>query len=231
MREHLAAGDRENSLRHPREALVHYELALQTDPRNYAGLWKASGDAIDLGEAETDAPKREALYAKAMDYARRAVAITPDGAEGHFNLARALGRMALSLGPRDRVKYGTEVRAEALRTLELDPRHPGAMHVMGVWNAEVMRLNGITRLFAKTLLGGQILGKASWAEAAQYMEQSVTIDPDRAVHRLDLARVYRDTGRRSEARAAYEAAAKAPFVDANDEMYKRAAADELRALK
>ena len=27
----------------------------------------------------------------------------------------------------------------------LDPNHPGALHVLGVWNAEVMRLSGIER--------------------------------------------------------------------------------------
>ena len=120
---------------------------------------------------------------------------------------------------------------EALRALELNPKHPGAMHIMGVWNAEIMRLSGVTRLVARTLLGGAIFSEASWNSAVKYIDQSVAIDPDRTVHHLDQARIYRDVGRKADARAAYETAIKCPLVESNDEMYKKAAAAELRELK
>ena len=49
------------------------------------------------------------------------------------------------MGTRDQIKYAGEVREQALEALKFNPKHPGALHVMGVWNAEVMRLNGISR--------------------------------------------------------------------------------------
>ena len=226
----IESGDRENAARHPALALPFYERAVETDPRNYVALWKASRELVDLGEVERVSDKRASLYARAVDYARRAVAVNPNDAEGHFHLARGIGRTALSVGPRERVKYGIDVRTEALRALELAPRHPGALHVMGVWNAEIMRLNGFTRMLAKTFLGGKIFDTASWAEATRYMELSVTVEPERLVHRLDLARVYRDTGRKADARAAYAAAISLPLTDANDDAYKRDAERELAAL-
>ena len=229
--EEIAAGDKATVARQPAQALLHYEAALQLDPRNYEALWNASRASVDLGEGETDAKKREALYAKGTMYARKSVDVNADGAEGNFAMARALGRTALTVGPRERVKFGTEVRMRALKALSADPRHAGALHVMGAWNAEIMRLNSFTRLFAKTFLGGQVFSSASWAEAEKFLTASIAVDPTRAVHRLDLARVYRDTNRPTEARAAYEAAIKCQLVDANDEMYKKQAADELRALK
>ena len=61
---------------------------------------------------------------------------------------------------------------------------------MGMWNAEVMRLNGFTRMMAKNFLGGKVFGQASWPEAKRYMEESVANEPDRIVHRVDLAGVY-----------------------------------------
>ncbi len=76
---------------------------------------------------------------------------------------------------------------------------------MGVWNAEVMRLNGFSRMVAKTFLGGKIFGTASWAEAIRYMEASVAVEPTRLVHLLDLARVYRDAGRKQDALATFSA--------------------------
>ena len=123
------------------------------------------------------------------------------------------------------------VTPKALKALELHPKHPGALHVLGVWNAEVMRLNGFSRAIAKTFLGGQVLGSASWDSAIRYMEGSVAADPNRLVHYLDLARVYRDAGRRNEARVAFEAALRAPLQDANDDQYRKSAEEELAKLR
>jgi tetratricopeptide (TPR) repeat protein len=219
-RDQIALGDRAMNARLPRVALEHYELALQPEPRNYEALWKASSAAVDLGEAEKDDKKRDALNTEATDFARRSVEANPN----------AVGRTALSVGVRDRIKYGTEVRTQALRAIALNPKHAGALHVMGVWNAEIMRLNSMSRLLAKTVLGGQVLGTASWNDAVSYIEQSVAADPARTVHHLDQARIYRDVGRKADARAAYVATLKCPLIDANDEIYQRAAAAELKAL-
>lgn len=229
--ERVAAGDRETLARRPAAALAHYEAALAADPRHVGALWRASRDLVDLGEVERDARARRARYERAVEYARRAVAIAPGDPETHFHLARSLGVYTLDRSPRERVKTAGDVRAHALRALELAPRHPGALHVMGVWNAEVMRLPGVARAFSRAFLGGKVFDTASWAEAVRYMEASVAVEPDRLVHRLDLARVYRDAGRTADARAAFEAALRCPLQDANDDLHRATAERELRALK
>lgn len=227
----VAQGDRESVARRTAAALALYERAVQADPRHYAALWKAAQEAVDLGEFERDGARRSDLYARATAYARRAVALGTGDAEGYFHLARALGRTALALGPRERVKYAVDVRDQALAALKLMPRHAGALHVLGVWNAEVMRLNGFARAVAKTFMGGQVFNTASWSEAVRYLEQAVAIEPNRLVHHLDLARIYRDVGRKADARTAYAAALRAPIFDANDPVYRQSAEDELRALR
>ncbi|WP_306520921.1 hypothetical protein [Gemmatimonas sp.] len=206
-------------------------VAKSAEPSTYAELWQAAALAVDQGEFEKNEAVRSALYAKATSYARRAVALNAMDAEGHFHLSRALGRTALALGPRERVKYGIEVRDEALAALKLAPRHPGALHVLGVWNAEIMRLSGISRAVAKAFLGGQVFGTASWSEAVRYLELAVEIEPTRLVHRLDVARIYRDTNRTNDARAAYRAAIASPASDPNDAVYRQQAVDELRKLR
>ena len=227
----LSAGDRESIARRPSAALGNYERAVKAEPTSYVALWKASREAVDLGEFEKNADTRTSLYTRATDYARRAVATNTNDAEGHFHLSRAIGRTALAASPRDRVKFALDVRDEALKALQLQPKHPGALHVLGVWNAEVMRLNGFTRAIAKTFLGGQVLGSASWAEAIRYMELAVAVEPNRLVHYLDLARVYRDAGRLNEARTAFQAALRAPLQDANDDRYRMSADEELAKLR
>lgn len=227
---HTALGDKEYVALDAPAALAHYEAAITADPRNYGALWKASRTLVDIGSYENDAEKRSLMYGKAEAYARRAVEANAADAEGHFHLARALGKNALTQGTRTRVKYATDVREHALECLKLSPKHAGCLHVMGVWNAEVMRLNGFSRMLARNLLGGRVFGSASWAEAQRYMEESVAVEPDRIVHRVDLAEIYRDVGNKAKARAEFEMALKLPATDYNDRRYKAQADRGLRAL-
>jgi len=230
---HIAEGDSAYAALEPATALEHYEAAISADSTNYEALWKASREAVDLGEFEPDKDKRKEYFAQGERFARRAVAADSTNAEGHFALARALGRVALTLGAHDRVKYGKEVRAQALEALEYDSLHAGALHVMGRWNAEIMRLSGFSRFFAKTFLGGGIFDRASWDSAVYYMEKSVAADPKRIVHKLDLAEIYRDRnqpGDREKAREEFQAVIDGPITEYNDKFYKKQAAKELAKL-
>lgn len=225
---HVALGDKEYAAMNASAALKHYEAAIAEDPKNYEALWKASRSAVDLGSYERNDEMRGLDFRNAELYARRAVDANPGDAEGHFNLARALGKNALTQGPRARIKYANDVRSHALECLKINPKQAGCLHVMGMWNAEVMRLNGFTRMMARNFLGGKVFGSASWAEAKRYMEESVANEPDRIVHHLDLAGVYRDMGDKAKARAEYEAVMKLPNADYNDRRYKGEADAELR---
>jgi tetratricopeptide (TPR) repeat protein len=227
--DHVALGDKEYVAMNATAALQHYEEALKLDPKNYEALWKASRSAVDLGSYENNDKKREDDFKSAELYARRAVEANPGDAEGHFNLARSLGKNALTQSPRARIKYASDVRAHALECLKIDPKHAGCLHVMGMWNAEVMRLSGFTRMVAKNFLGGKIFDSANWADAKRYMEESVANDPNRIVHHLDLAGVYRDMGDKAKARAEWQAVMKLPNTDYNDRHFKAEADAGLRA--
>lgn len=228
--DHIARGNREYAAMNAPASLASYEMAIAADPGSYEALWKASRSAIDVGSYLPDASRRSAMYASAEQYARKAVSLRKLEAEGHFSLARALGKTALALNPRGRVKYGTEVRAQALECLKIDPKHAGCMHVMGMWNAEVMRLNAITRMIARNILGGRVLGSASWKNAVMYMEQAVASEPDRIVHRVDMGEVYRDVGDRVRARSELETAIRLPETDVSDRHYKEQARSALKSL-
>lgn len=202
-----------------------------TDTNSYEWLVQAAHHAVDSGEFNPNEAKRKILYKNAEQYARRAVAANPKDAEGHFQLARAIGRNALTMGTRDRIKYAGEVREQALLALNANPKHAGALHVMGMWNAEVMRLNGVSRMVAKTFLGGKVFGEANWDNAIRYLEEAVAAEPNRITHKLDLAGVYADRGQKAKAIELYEWIEKAPVVDFNDARYKELAAQRLRQLR
>jgi tetratricopeptide (TPR) repeat protein len=228
--EHVAMGDRDHTAMRAPSALHHYQEAIGLEPRSYEALWKAAREAVDVGEYAPRA-EQDSLYALAEQYARRAVEANPGDAEGHFNLARALGRKALSLGKRDQVKYAGDVRTHALEALRLAPKHAGALHVMGMWNYNVMRLSGMARFMAKTFLGGKVFDSANWPDAVRYMEESVAADPGRLVHHLDLARVYAARGDKARAREQYELTVRGPRTEYNDAHYQAEAAAELRDVQ
>lgn len=229
--DHVVIGDRDHAALNSANALKHYEAALLVDSMHFDALVKAARESVDLGQFNANDAERTALYKRAEQYARRAVAAKPTEAEGHFELARAIGKNALTMGTKDRVKFAGVVHDEAMAALKIDPRHPGALHVMGVWNAEIMRLSGFSRFMAKNLLGGKTFGQASWDNALKYMEQAVAVDPNRITHRLDLAEIYADRDMKPKAREQLEWIAKAPITDFNDKHLKEQAAAKLATIR
>ena len=231
--EHIAAGDKATVALNATEALADYKAAITADSTNEEAYWKASRELVDLGEYEPDKDKQKEYYGEAETLAKRAVELKPNDPEAHFSVARAVGRVALSVGKKARVRYAKEVRTEALETLRLDSTHAGAAHVMGRWNAEIMRLSGFSRFMAKNFLGGDVFGTASWAEAVRYMELAVKLDPNRITHHLDLAEVYRDRdkpGDIEKAKEQFQMVIDGPITDYNDHHYKQEAQEELAKL-
>ncbi|HEX5436242.1 MAG TPA: hypothetical protein VFW98_03730 [Gemmatimonadaceae bacterium] len=219
------------ALKPPAEALAHFQAALARDSTNYQALCLATRATVAEAEYEPDKDKQKDLYAQAEHYARQAVAVRPDDAEGHFYLAFALGRVALTKGKKDRVKYGKEVYQQAQQALKIKPDHPGALHVMGMWNAQVMSLSGFSRFMAKTFLGGGILGKASWDNAVHDMERAVQVDPKRLVHHLDLGTVYLETKQPEKARQQFKLVVNGTPTEYNDRHYKEEAQKALDEMK
>jgi tetratricopeptide (TPR) repeat protein len=186
-----------------RTGLAHYEAALALDSTDYAANWRAAMALLDEGELIPDSlagAERDTIFARAERLAKRAVAADSMQPEGHFAVAATVGRASLGLGKKERIRRAKVIRTETLRTIELDPKYDGAYHVLGRWNAEIMRLSGLSRFFAKSFLGAGIFGQASWEEAIANLQKAVELDPARIYHRLELARIYADRKRYQEAR-------------------------------
>jgi len=204
-------------------ALAHYEAALDLDSTDYAANWRAALVLLDMGEQIPDdrkSPERDSLYARAEVLARRAVAADSTDAEGHFALAAAVGRASLTKGKKERIRRAPVIRDEARKAIALDPRHDGAYHILGRWNAEIMRLSGFSRFFAKSFLGAGIFKEASWDSATADLEKAVELDPGRIYHRLELAEVYVDRKRYDDARRELAALDSLPFRELRDSAYK-----------
>ncbi len=232
--EHMALGIQANIERDPKTALGHFETAIALEPTNYEANWRAAQALVDLGKLTPDSVKsaeRDSLYARAEGIARVAVEADPDGPDGHYILSAAIGRASLTKSKKERVRRAAVIRSEALRAIELDPNQDKAYHVMGRWHAEIMRLSGLTRFFAKTFLGAAIFNEASWQGAIDNMEKAVALAPENIYHHLDLAEIYIDRDRYSDARKQLEQVESLPVVDVQDPDHKETARILLKLIE
>src|SRR6266550_3812323 len=224
--EHLVLGDSAHAALAPAQALQHYRAALAADSTNYAALWKAGRELVDIAkqvEGKDDSSKhlRDSLYSAARAY----------GADGHFTVGQALGRLSRTKGGKERVRFAKIIYDEGMKAIELDSTNDGAYHLVGAWHAEVKRLSGFQKFFAKALFGGGFLDKGNWADAQRYLERAVALKPQNIFHRLDLAEVYVDLGKYSKAREQLTTIATLPIADVLDHEYQKEAAQLLDDIK
>src|SRR5213593_4120916 len=234
--DHIALGDSAHAALAPQQALGHYRAALARDATNYAALWKAGREAVDIAkqiEGKDDSSKqvRDSLYVMARAYGEAAVRVNPTGADGHFTVAQALGRLSRTKGGKERVRFAKLIYDEGMKAIELDSTHDGAHHLIGAWHAEVKRLSGFQKFFAKALFGGGFLDKGNWEDAQKYLARAVALKPQNIFHRLELAEVYVDVGKYSKAREQLSALATLPIADVLDHTYQHNAAQLLEDIK
>lgn len=232
--EHIALGDSAHEALEPAEALEHYRSAHLADPQNYEAIWKFARSQIDVAKLLVEGSNRErrdSLYGVAVAMAGGAIYVDSLDAEGHAVLASAVGRLSRTKSGRERVRYGREIYDEAARAIELNPDHDGAHHVIGAWHAEVRRLSGITRFFAKTFMGGGFMDKASRDSAVAHLVRATEIKPDYVFHHLELAEVLIDVERYAEARQQLQIVMELPVTDVSDPRHKETATGLLEEIQ
>lgn len=171
----MAAGDSTFHTFDNSAAREHYARAVAIDSTSYDALWKLSRAYTDCAAA-APRDKQDALSAESERLARKCVALYPDSAQAHFTLALALGRMANLAGGKRRIALSKEIKHEADSTLALNPKHFGAMHILGRWHYGIASLSWLERSVAKVIYGGIPQG-ASMERARTYFEQAIALDP------------------------------------------------------
>ena len=225
----MRRGDAAMERLEPQAALDAYQAAVAADPSSYEALWKSGRTLIDVGELEKRGASQKDKYNKALKYAERAIRVNPQGADGHFLRAYALGRVALFEGGKTKIRLSKEVKAEALRAIDLNPLHDGAYHIMGSWNYNLSDLNFVEKALANTLLGG-VPKDASYENAAHYFELAIQANPAHLHHHLEYARTLLKLDRKEDARTALRKAVGLPPTDLDDPLHKQQARELMEEL-
>lgn len=228
--EWVGEGDQHYAAARLPEARAAYQAALQESPGHFATLCRLSRTESELGELQKGDVQR-ATRAAAVDHARQAVKAAPDSAGGHVWLAVALGRQALSEGPKARLALSKEIKSEVDRALKLDENVGRAWHVLAVWNVKIAGLNAMERMAANAVLGGVPKG-ASFENAEKAFRRAIELEPAYVNHHLEYARLLKDRGRRAEAKQELEKALSLPPTSgALDARYQAEARELLAKLK
>ena len=220
----------------PAPALAEARILLAANAADYGALWRAARSQVDIakkiqGEHDYTRAVRDSVFAVAEQFARRAVAADSLDAEGHFVLALALGELSRTRGGTERISFARVIYDQTALALASNPAHDGAHHILGAWHAEIMRLSGVTRFFAKTLLGAGFMSRAAWDSAAVHLERSVALEPDYIHHRLELGEIYVDMERWADAAAQLEAIPSLPTKDVLDTRHRATAAALLERVR
>lgn len=180
------------------KALEIYNRILELDSLHFRALWRSSFLYSRIGYRQEEKDQKIEYYNRALERAELALQVDDNHSQSNFVMAVALGRKALVSKARKRVAASREIKRYGERAIRLDSTNAGAWHVLGRWHHEVSNLGFFERLAANTLYGGIPKG-ASEEKAADYIEKAIELKPDIILYYYDLARVYKDMGKKDRA--------------------------------
>lgn len=186
------------------------EAVLVEFPHNFEARWRAVRGEVVMGLLTPDRETRNAWFRRAAEEGDSALALRPDDPDAMDWALAAWGNLALQTGPRESARAGRRVWDLSHRILEERPDDAMAHHALGVLHNEIVTMNGFARFWAKVLVGGGWVGKASWEEARIHLGRAVELAPDDVLYRSRYAEVLDLLERWDEARAQIDTALARP---------------------
>jgi len=169
-----------------------------TDSPSKAGATysnKASSE-YELGRTSKNAQERAEHLRRAEEFAKQAIKVDPQGAEGYKWLAIAIGAQAEDADVSTQIRISRQVKENIEKALSLDPDDDISLLVLSRWHYKIASLQPWTKALVRLVYGA--LPDASMAKAEELLLRAIA-KKDRISHRYSLAKVYYNMGRRSAA--------------------------------
>jgi hypothetical protein len=187
-KELVTLADKYESSLNENAAFETFKKVVQVNPKNYYATWKISELCSRIGNRRPTNEEKQQFFRAGKAYAINAIRLNPNGADGYYTLAVAMGRLALSQSGREKVNSVKEIKANLEKAIHLNPQHARAWHVLGKWHYEVSNLNMFEKAALRIVYGG--LPAASIEESIRCYEKSKQLDPLFALNYLELAKAY-----------------------------------------
>ena len=223
----LAAGIRAADAHDLPLARRDFEAVLRADPASYEANWRLALLLIDLAKQTPDrirSPARDSTYRQASlrpsrhrsESRRRRRTFRPG--------QRPRSREPEHVGAGARIEVAKEVRAEALRAIQLDAQRRGMAHPRPLERrGRAPAPDGAA--VRPHVSRASVFGSASWDEAERDLRLAVEYAPAKIVHHFDLAMILAWRHEWAAAKQQLDIVAQLPSVDVSDTSYKRQARD------
>ena len=221
----IAAGDAALQRLDLEAGIAAYRSALEAAPDSYEVLWKLARALTDEATLSKLPREQKGLCVEAEKLARKASSVEPSDSKGHAYLAVAVGKLALFEGGRRKVELSKEVKAEAEKALQIDPNEDVALHVLAIWNREMVELGWLLRSFAQLLYGK--LPPASLEAALADLRRASELEPDVIPHHVELGITLASAKRWAEAKTELEKGLALPTAWVTDDYYRALARSSL----
>lgn len=178
-----------------RKAVSRLAAARDPNERSYEVEWKFAKYSYFLGKAEQSQQDSISSFEKGRDAARIAHRLQPDKPEGHFWFGANLGELArinpLTVG----LQAVDEIRTAMHAVLSSNPGYQGASAYDALGQLEMA---------TRTLKGGTL------KKAIEYFETGLSVSPENANLRVNLAEAYLVADNANAAREQLDALFKLP---------------------
>lgn len=189
-----------------------YRQAASVDNQSFDAFWKL-GRSLNFEGELVPRDSQLKIFDEAASAEKTALKLHDASADAHFQLARALGKIALFKGVFNSIGLAKQVKAEAERALALDSLHDGAWHILGRWNREVAKKPKIFR-------GPLGLGSANKHDAIAFMQKALALNPRLVDHHLEMGITYDEYGMKDQAREEFNQCLTLPGQGPIDDKYK-----------
>jgi tetratricopeptide (TPR) repeat protein len=182
-----------------REALKYYLPAEKLEPNNVRLLVHISREYRHLMSDATQPAEKLKLGGVAVDYAKRAAALSPKDPEAQLAVAISYGKLQPFEASRQRFEAVHIIKDAADKVIELDPHNDLGWHVLGRWHKGLADVDLVHRVLAQVTYGK--LPDSTYEEAATCFEKAIELNPNRLMHYIELGRVYAQMGQTNKARS------------------------------
>lgn len=175
------------------ESLAIFQQLLKADSSRIEYVYNTSFLYSKLGNRQKEESVRQNYFLKAEYLARKAIAIDPKNAEGHYTYALALGRMNENASSKQKIANAKLIKGECETGLKLNPRHSGLYHILGRWHRTVAGFNFVEKGMINAFFGGVPEG-GSYQDAIDCFSKAVLLEPGYMLHKFELAQTYYERG-------------------------------------
>lgn len=172
-----------------KEALAKLEQALAAKEDGYSAYWRMARLEYWIGDHTPDNDAKKQIFQKGIDYAKKAIALEPNKADGHFWLGVNYGVYGEAKGVLKSLFLVSPIKDEMKRLLEIDPAYDrgGADRILGRVYYEVPGIFG-----------------GSKKKSLEHLLKAVDYGPRVGLNLLYLADTYIALGRPADARKTLE---------------------------